>query len=72
MANIKKPPTKLDRWDRDVLNKCKEIFPKSSAPEISRILYHSSLVNLEQKTRKWNKQLEVFFGINNKKQNKKK
>lgn len=72
MANIKKPPSVLDRWDKDVLNKCRAMFPKSSAPEISRILYNSSLVNLESGIRKWNKNLEIFFGIkNNKKRNKK-
>lgn len=63
MANIKKPPSILDRWDKDVLNKCRVIFPRSSAPEISRILYNSSLVNLEQGIRKWNTDLEAFFGI---------
>jgi len=66
MANKKKPPTQLDRWDKDVLQTCRKMYPKSSAAEISRILYNTSAIKFEKEIREWNIVLEKKFGIKKK------
>lgn len=46
---MSKRDTLLVRVDREVWSKCKEILPKESGPSISRMLYRTSLLNIENR-----------------------
>lgn len=66
MANKRKPKTRLERVDAKVWSDIKVMMPHASSPEISRILYDTSLLKFEKNIRNFSKSWSVDLSVQKK------